>query len=183
MIAKGEAKRMIVVMPESNPYPEMIAQGKATQENIDDYTLSNKDLLDDVIPFIEKNYNVLKNADNRAIAGNTKAGRQSLALAFSNPDKFHYVGAFAPTQINGQNNEIDANFRNGTFKPATEVKEKIKFVFIGTGKDDTLYQLSDMFDRYLTSVGIKHTFYGPEAGQTWMHFRDCLEQTVKQLFK
>ncbi len=183
MIAKGEAKRMIVVMPESNPYPEMIAQGKATQENIDDYTLSNKDLLDDVIPFIEKNYNVLKNADSRAIAGNTKAGRQSLALAFSNPDKFHYVGAFAPTQINGQNNEIDANFRNGTFKPATEVKEKIKFVFIGTGKDDTLYPLSDMFDRYLTSVGIKHTFYGPEAGQTWMHFRDCLVQAVKQMFK
>ena len=56
-------------------------------------------------------------------------------------------------------------------------------MFIGTGKEDGLITASEGLDKYLTDGGLKHTFYKPEGGHTWMNCRDYLELTVKELFK
>ena len=183
MIAKGEAKRMIVVMPYANPYPEMIAQGKAEAYDPMDTKLTTKEFIEEVIPFIESNYNVIKNADNRAIAGFSLGGRQTLAAGFGNPDKFHYVAAFAPAIGMQDKEEHLTNFKNGTYKPVKKLKKQLKFMFIGTGKEDGLITISEALDQYLTEKGLKHTFYKPEGGHTWMNCRDYLELTVKELFK
>ena len=180
MIAKGEAKRMIVVMPYANPYPEMILQGKAQSYNSTDVILTTKEFVEEVIPFIEKNYNVLTDADHRAIAGFSLGGRQTLAAGLGNPDKFHYVAAFAPAIFG---NEYETNFTDGTYKPVNDLKKQLKFMFLGTGKTDFLIQQSQGLDKYLTDNGLKHTFYNPEGGHTWMNCRDYLELTVKELFK
>ena len=183
MIAKGEAKRMIVVMPYANPYPEMIAQGKAEAYDPMDTKLTTKEFIEEVIPFIEKNYNVLKDADNRAIAGFSLGGRQTLAAGFGNPDKFHYVAAFAPAIGMQDKEEHLTNFKNGTYQPVKKLKKELKYMFIGTGKEDGLITISEALDQYLTENGLKHTFYKPEGGHTWMNCRDYLELTVKELFK
>ena len=56
-------------------------------------------------------------------------------------------------------------------------------MFIGTGKEDGLVTISQALDQYLTDGGLKHTFYNPDGGHTWMNCRDYLELTVKELFK
>lgn len=180
MIAKGEAKRMIVVMPYANPYPEMILQGKAQAYNSMDVKLTTQEFVEEVMPFIESNYNVKADADNRAIAGFSLGGRQALAAGFGNPDKFHYVAAYAPAIFG---NEFETNFTNGTYASIQDLKSKLKFMFLGTGKEDFLIQASQGFDKYLTDQGLKHTFYNPGGGHTWMNCRDYLELTVKELFK
>ena len=180
LIAKGEAKRMIVVMPYANPYPEMILQGKAQAYNSMDVQLTTKEFVEEVIPFIESNYNVIKDADHRAIAGFSLGGRQTLAAGLGNPDKFHYVAAYAPAIFG---NEYETNFQNGTYAPIKELQGKLKFMFLGTGKDDFLISASQGLDKYLTGEGLKHTFYNPAGGHTWMNCRDYLELTVKELFK
>jgi enterochelin esterase-like enzyme len=180
MIAKGQAKRMIVVMPYANPYPEMIAQGKAQAYDAMDVKLTTKEFVEEVIPFIEKNYNVIADADHRAIAGFSLGGRQTLAAGFGNPDKFHYVAAYAPAIFG---NEYETNFTNGTYKPMSDLKKQLKFMFLGTGKEDFLISASQGLDKYLTDQGLKHTFYNPGGGHTWMNCRDYLELTVKELFK
>ena len=180
MIAKGQAKRMIVVMPYANPYPEMIAQGKAQAYNSMDVQLTTKEFVEEVMPFIEKNYNVIADADHRAIAGFSLGGRQTLAAGFGNPDKFHYVAAYAPAIFG---NEYETNFTNGTYKPMSDLKKQLKFMFLGTGKEDFLISASQGLDKYLTDQGLKHTFYNPGGGHTWMNCRDYLELTVKELFK
>lgn len=181
MIAKGDAKRMIVVMPYANPYPEMILQGKAQSYNATDVVLTTKEFVEEVIPFIEKNYNVLKDADNRAIAGFSLGGRQTLAAGLGNPDKFHYVAAYAPAIFSAS--EYENAFKDGTYAPIKDLQKKLKFMFLGTGKSDFLIQQSLGLDKYLTDNGLKHTFYNPEGGHTWMNCRDYLELTVKELFK
>ena len=181
MIAKGEAKRMIVVMPYANPYPEMIAQGKAQAYDAMDVKLTTKEFVEEVIPFIEKNYNVLKDADNRAIAGFSLGGRQTLAAGLGNPKLFHYVAAYAPAIFS--EDEYKGNFENGTYAPIKDLKKSLKFMFLGTGKTDFLITQSLGLDKYLTEQGLKHTFYNPEGGHTWMNCRDYLELTVKELFK
>ncbi|MBR4620022.1 MAG: hypothetical protein IKO46_03475 [Salinivirgaceae bacterium] len=180
LIAKGEAKRMIVVMPYANPYPEMIAQGKAQAYNAMDTKLTTSEFIDEVVPFIEANYNVLTDADNRAIAGFSLGGRQTLAAGFGNPDKFHYVAAFAPAIFG---NEYETNFQNGTYAPIADLQKKLKFMFLGTGTEDFLIQASRGLDKYLTDQNLKHTFYNPGGGHTWMNCRDYLELTAKELFK
>ena len=180
LIAQGEAKRMIVVMPYANPYPELILQGKEKMYNPMDTKRVADEITKDVIPFIEQNYNVLTDADHRAIAGFSLGGRQTLATGFGNPDLFHYVAAYAPAIFG---NEYEMNFTNGTYAPISDLKRKLKFMFLGTGRDDFLIQASRGFEKYLTDQGLKHTFYNPGGGHTWMNCRDYLELTVKELFK
>jgi len=180
MIAKGEAERMIVVMPYANPYPEMMLQGKADAYNSMDVSLTTKEFVDVVIPFIESNYKVLEDADHRAIAGFSLGGRQTLAAGFGNPDVFHYVAAYAPAIFG---NEYETNFQNGTYAPMSELKSKLRFMFLGTGRDDFLIQATRGLDKYLTDQGLAHEFYNPGGGHTWMNCRDYLELTVKELFK
>ena len=180
MIAQGLAKRMIVVMPYANPYPEMILQGKAERYDAMDTKRIVDEITKEVVPYIEKNFNVLTDADNRAIAGFSLGGRQTLATGLGNPDMFHYVAAFAPAIFG---NEYETNFQNGTYAPIADLKSKLKFMFLGTGTEDFLIQASRGLDKYLTDNGLKHTFFNPGGGHTWMNCRDYLEQTAKELFK
>ena len=144
------------------------------------YDKAIDDVAVDLMPFIEKNYNVIADADHRAIAGFSLGGRQTLAAGFGNPDKFHYVAAYAPAIFG---NEYETNFTNGTYKPMSDLKKQLKFMFLGTGKEDFLISASQGLDKYLTDQGLKHTFYNPGGGHTWMNCRDYLELTVKELFK
>ncbi len=179
LIAKYLAKRMIVVMPYANPYPELILQGKAYHYDLMDTKRIVDEIVGDVIPYIEKHFNVLTDADNRAIAGFSLGRRQTLATGLGNPDKFHYVAAFAPAIFA---TEYKDNFMNGTYASPEELKSKLKLLWLGTGKDDFLIESSRNLDSYFTENGLKHTFYNPVGGHTWMNCRDYLELTVKELF-
>lgn len=97
MVAAGEAEEMILVFP--NMYA---AKDKNMQPSFGDidsvkpYDDFLKDLVNDLMPFIEKNYSVATGKDNTAIFGFSMGGRESLATGFTYPDKFGYVGAAAP---------------------------------------------------------------------------------------
>ena len=180
LIAEGKAKRMIVVMPYANPYPEMILQGKAERYDSMDTDLVTKEIMKDVKPFIESNYKVKTSAADRAVAGFSLGGRQALACGLGNPKSFKYVCAMAPA-IFGE--EYKTNFTNGTYAKLADVKNNVKFLWIGTGTSDFLISASRGLDAYLTEQGVKHTFYTPDGGHTWMNCRDYLTQIAQRLFK
>lgn len=180
MIAQGLAKKMIVVMPYANPYPELILQNKADKADVLDVKKISDEIVNSVMPFIEKNYNTKNDAEHRAVAGFSLGGRQALAAGFGNPTKFHYVAAYAPAIFG---DEYLTNFENGTYAPINTLKDEIKYVFLGTGSDDFLINASRSLDSFLTQQGLTHQFYNPDGGHTWMNCRDYLELTVKDLFK
>ena len=180
LIAKGLAEPMIVVMPYANPYPEMILRGQAKMYNPMDTQLTTKEFTESVVPFIEANYNVLTDADNRAIAGFSLGGRQTLACGLGNPDMFHYVCAFAPA-IFGP--EISANFENGTYAPAAEINEKMNLVWLSCGTSDFLYQSSLQLEKNFKDRGIEHKTMYPGGGHTWMNCRDYITAVAQLLFK
>ncbi len=180
LIAKGAAKRMIVVMPYANPYPEMIRQGKAQMYNAMDTDLVSKEILNDVKPFIEANYKVKTDAASRAVAGFSLGGRQALACGLGNPKDFKWVCAMAPA-IFGE--EYKANFQNGVYAPVNSLNKNLKLLWLGTGTSDFLIEASRSLDGFLTENGVKHTFYTPDGGHTWMNCRDYLARIVQLLFK
>ncbi len=180
LIAKGLAEPMIVVMPYANPYPEMMLRGLAKMYNPMDTKLTTEEFTESVVPFIEANYKVLTDADNRAIAGFSLGGRQTLACGLGNPDMFHYVCAFAPA-IFGP--EISANFENGTYAPAAEINEKMNLVWLSCGTSDFLYQSSLQLEKNFKERGIEHKTMYPGGGHTWMNCRDYITAVAQLLFK
>ena len=96
LIATGEASEMIVV------YPYMYASKAKEQcdainiENVLAYDNFVNELVDDIMPFMRKNYSIKEGKENTAITGFSMGGRESLAIGLMRPDIFGYVGAIAP---------------------------------------------------------------------------------------
>ena len=178
LIAAGKAKRMIVVMPYANPYPEMMRQGLADRYDSMDTDRVAAEIINDVKTFIEANYKVKTSARDRAVAGFSLGGRQALATGLGHPKEFQW--AFAPA-IFGE--EYKANFENGTYAPVGSLNKNYKLIWIGTGTSDFLAGASRSLDAYLTENGVKHTFYTPDGGHTWMNCRDYIARVAQLLFK
>jgi len=180
LIAQGLAKRMIVVMPYANPYPEMILRGTAQAYDPMNTEIVVREIIDEIIPFIESNYAVKNTADDRAVAGFSLGGRQTLATGLGNPDLFHYVAAFSPAIFG---DEWNRNFDTGVYAPPAELRDKLRLMRLCCGTEDFLLQASKGLDAALTGKGIDHVTYYPGGGHTWMNCRDYIEITVKELFK
>jgi enterochelin esterase-like enzyme len=180
LIAQGLAKKMIVVMPYANPYPEMMRRGLATRMDMMGTDLFTKEILNEVIPFIEQNYQVRSEAGSRAIAGFSLGGRQILACGLGNPDKFNYVCAFAPAIFG---NEVSTNFDDGTYAKPDVIRSSLKLMWLSCGTSDFLYQTSLALHNSLNELGIEHKTMFPEGGHTWMNCRDFITEVAKFLFK
>jgi enterochelin esterase family protein len=83
LIAQKKAVPMIIVMPYGNVRPKPMA----------DFT---KDVINDIIPFIESNYPVLIDSKNRAVAGFFCWRRSDIEHGLTNTDKFAYICSYAP---------------------------------------------------------------------------------------
>src|SRR5438874_695861 len=95
LIAEGKSKPMIIVNPfgyarhgvglgpESPAAAAPAAPGGAVGGG-----LIGKDLIEDVVPFVEKTFRTLPGADNRALGGLSMGGGQTVAIGFSHPELF-----------------------------------------------------------------------------------------------
>src|SRR3546814_697176 len=87
---------MIVVMPDGRAMKDDRAIGNVFDSaKVQAFATFGKDLLNDLIPFIEKTYPVFKDRENRAIAGLSMGGGQSLNFGLGNLDKFAWIGGFS----------------------------------------------------------------------------------------
>ena len=66
--------------------------GAMAPESITGYT---KSLLTEVMPAVERGYNVSRNREERAIAGLSMGGAETLYTALNNLDKFAWMGSFS----------------------------------------------------------------------------------------
>jgi enterochelin esterase-like enzyme len=177
LIAEGKAKPMIIVMPYGRPAPSatlnLTAPAPVTEPGI---TFPN-DLVEDVVPFAEKTYRISAKADDRAIAGLSMGGNQTLQVGLSHVDTFHYIGAFSPVVSNVEQNGKDA------IADAAGTNKKLKLFYIYIGKLDTLYASNQTFNKVLDDHKIKHTFVETEEWHVWRNWRDYLADFAPRLFR
>ncbi|MBO7044887.1 MAG: esterase, partial [Prevotella sp.] len=91
LIAEKAAKEMIVVLPYGNPTKLLPAPKDGGPQMQFGNDVFSKDLINDLMPFIEKNYRTVNNSDNRAIGGSSRGGNQGLLNGLTNLDKFSYL--------------------------------------------------------------------------------------------
>ena len=166
LIAKGLAKPMIIVMPYGNVRPKPMP----------DFT---KDVLNDIIPFIESNYPVLTDSKNRAVAGFSVGGGQTLNIGLTNTDKFAYIFSYAPYTAT---EEFQKNFTNW-MPDAEKINKQLKLFTISVGTDDFLYESVKKNIAMFEEKKIKVKPYIVSGGHTWMNCKQFLAVTLQETFK
>ncbi|MBR0049042.1 MAG: hypothetical protein IJP74_06970 [Prevotella sp.] len=182
LIAAGKAKEMIVVMPYGNPMklkaglkPDTVNNAAVSSRSPFGGDIFSKDLINDLMPYIEKNYRTINNRDNRAIGGFSRGGNQALYNGLTNLDKFAYLcsySSFTSTDI------------PNVYDQADDTNKKIRLFWLGVGTDDFLYGNARDYMEFLDKKGINSVkeFTTDKYGHTWMNAKYFLAQTLPLLF-
>ncbi len=166
LIAQGKAEPMIIVMPYGNVRPSPM----------EDFT---KDVVNDIIPFIESNYAAYTDANHRAVAGFSVGGGQTLNIGLTNTDKFAYICSYAPYTATP---EFKKNFENWS-PDAQKINEQLKLFTVSVGTDDFLYESVKGNLKMFEEKGIEVKPYIVSGGHTWMNCKQYLATTLQEIFK
>ncbi len=152
LYADDKIEPMIVVMPNGRAMKDDRVTGNIFDSaRVKAFATFEQDLLDDLIPFIEKKYPVLKDREHRAIAGLSMGGGQSLNFGLGNLDKFAWIGAFSAAP----NTKPPA----ALVPDANAAKAKIKLLFISCGASDGLVSFSKRTHDYLKLHDVPHIYF------------------------
>jgi enterochelin esterase family protein len=165
LIAQGKAKPMIIVMPNGNVRPKPMA----------DFT---KDVINDIIPFVEANYPASSASQDRAVAGFSVGGGQTLNIGLTNTDKFSYVCSYAPFTAT---DEFNKNFKE-SFPDVASIN-RLKLFTIHVGDQDFLYESVKANIAMFKEKKVNVQPNLGSGGHTWMNCRQYLSETLQQIFK
>jgi enterochelin esterase-like enzyme len=201
LLAEKKVKPMIIVMPNGtmthpgSTYYRLTGADRtspaAIKARIDAvsklHDIFVQDLLETIIPTVEKRYRVLSDRSSRAIAGLSMGGAETLRAGPPNLDKFAYFGVFSMGLQEGEHAGVNPDFeaRNTNFFAEPDrTNDLLKKFWIACGDKDHLiadgaHKLSEMLKRH----GIKHEFHESEGGHTWINWRRYLRDFSQLLFK
>ncbi|MBE0537475.1 MAG: esterase [Phycisphaerae bacterium] len=186
LIAAGKAKPMVVVMPAGHTGPfnwgESLPGADAFVE----------DFVKDVMPYVDSHYRVHTDRPNRAVAGLSMGGAQTLTLLVGHMDQFGYAGVFSSGvfELGGRrmgNQAADSGpsweARNTRVLDDVELKKGLQLLWFATGKEDFLLETSrrtvEVFKKHNFEVVYKET----EGAHTWINWRLYLNEFAPLLFK
>lgn len=186
LVASGEAKEMIAVLPNIKAYPAGTrpASNMYSPEAFAAFDNFINDLRDDLMPFIKENYNILEGPQNTAVAGLSMGGREALYIGISMPETFGYIGALTPAPgVLGYNG---FTAEGGLFAAADfKVKEGYDtFIMINAGlSDGVVGDFPKTYSETLTQNGTEHIFYETEGGHDFTVWKNGLYNFAKLIFQ
>jgi enterochelin esterase family protein len=186
LIAEGKAQPMIVVMPFGHPEPSL-RLGHMPTFTRRDITAFGRDLIDDVMPIVERTFRVKRDADHRAIAGFSMGGNQARQIGLGRMDMFHYVATMSGT-MGLRTNTVDAQTIEETFPavfadPVT-TNATLRLLWAAVGNDETnLLAQHKTFTDTLNRRQIKNTYVTIPGGHTWHVWRRNLRDLAPLLFR
>ncbi|GAB3548731.1 alpha/beta hydrolase-fold protein [Spirosoma fluminis] len=182
LIAAGKAKPMIVVMPNgSMPLPPSSGMADFAKMLPKMQEMFANELTKDVMPHVEKSYRVLTGASNRALAGLSMGGIQTLNVSLSRPELFNYIGVFSSGFFGGSISEAENQYTKALQDPNFNKNKKV-FLF-EIGKDDFLMEPCKQTMALLDKHNIKYQYKETDGGHTWINWRHYLNEYTPLLFQ
>jgi GH35 family endo-1,4-beta-xylanase/enterochelin esterase-like enzyme len=175
LYAEKKAVPMIVVMPngraqkDDRPGPNPFATAPA-------FAAFEKDLLSDLMPFIEKTYSVKADREHRALAGLSMGGGQSLNFGLGNLDTFAWVGGFS----SAPNTRPPADL----IKDPEEAKKKLRLLYVACGDKDGLLRISEGVHKMLDEKKVPHIYVAVPGGRhDFKEWKNDLYQFAQLVFR
>jgi enterochelin esterase family protein len=177
LLAQGKIKPMLVVMTLGYGAPEILQAGfrdpNVVRKNYEGYRDA---LFQEVIPQIEKDYRASSDRRDRAIAGLSMGGAESLFVGLNALDRFAWVGAFSAGGLPENHAEVFAGLDK-------QANDKLKLLWVACGKQDFLFQANNKLDAFLTERGVQHQYVVTEGAHTWLVWRRYLADFTPLLFR
>lgn len=179
LIAEGKAKPMILVMPLGQTLPDpapgtpLSGTNSWMDQNAERF---QSDLLNDVIPYVEKHFKTLTDVSGRAIAGLSMGGGQSLMIGLHHRDLFGWVGGFSSYQPVLRAADVAAH--------PQATNENLHLLWVACGKDDGLLGSNVKFVNTLKAAGIENEHFIETGGHhQWKVWRENLHAFMPLLFQ
>lgn len=181
LIAQKKIKPMVVVMTLGYGVPGFAShtgQGFGNrQRTTDNFTKFRSALLTEVLPMVEKQYRVSNKQTDRAIAGLSMGGAETLFTGLNNIDKFAYIGAFS-------SGGLPATKPEEVFDSVTKESTKnLKVFWMSCGTSDGLIGFQRGFSDWLKGRGIAHKTNETPGGHEWLLWRRNLAEFSQMIFK
>lgn len=185
LIAEKKARPMVVVMPAGHTSRDFNMASGITQ-TVDEFS---QDFLNDIMPYVESHYRVLKDRGSQAIAGLSMGGMQALNIAMTDLGRFSCVGVFS--------SGVFSMSPGGQAKPSSpsweqqhlsmldnqKMKKGLRLLWFATGSEDFLVQTTKDTVDMLKKHGFSPVYKETGGGHTWANWREYLNEFAPQLFK
>jgi enterochelin esterase-like enzyme len=176
LYAGNKLTPMIVVMPNGRAMKDDRATGNImAPDKVQAFATFEQDLINDLIPFIEEKYPVIRDREHRAIAGLSMGGGQSLNFGLGNLDKFAWVGGFSSAPNTKQPQELVPD-------PA-KAREQLKLLWISCGDKDRLISFSKRTHDYLKANNVPHIYFIEPGIHDFKVWKNGLYMFSQLLFK
>jgi enterochelin esterase-like enzyme len=149
LYADKKAVPMIVVMPNGRAATDLTARDPIPRQS-PAFAAFERDLLDDLIPFIEKTFPAKTDRESRALAGLSMGGGQSLNFGLANLGTFAWVGGFSSAPNTRRPAEL--------IKDHAEAAKKLRLLYVSCGDEDRLLRISQGVHDMLTENKVPHIY-------------------------
>ncbi|BBA95506.1 putative esterase [Actinacidiphila reveromycinica] len=164
LVAQGRMQPAIVVMPDGSG----LTKG----------TVYTQEITDNVLPYVEKHYDVSTSASGRAFAGTSAYGTQANNFLFQQTTEFGYVGAWSPasgapavTVTGSGNTPVDPAYTNPQLK-------QVLGIHLAIGQEDlggNAPMMTATTEREgMINAGVPFTYYSTGGGHTWTFWQSAL---------
>jgi enterochelin esterase-like enzyme len=176
LYSEKKIEPMIVVLPNGRAMKDDRAKENImAPDKVEAFASFEKDLMMDLIPYVEKNYPVIKDNENRAIAGLSMGGGQSLNFGLGNLDKFAWIGGFSSAPDTKKPEELVPDPENA--------RKKLKLFWISCGDKDGLISYSKRTHDYLNTNNVPHIYYVDHGYHDFRVWKNSLYMFSQLLFK
>jgi enterochelin esterase-like enzyme len=149
LYADKKAVPMIVVLPNGRASKDLTPRDPIPKQS-PAFALFEKELLTDLIPFIEKTYSVKTDRESRALAGLSMGGGQALNFGLSNLDTFAWVGGFSSAP--------NTRPPGALIKDHAEAAKKLRLLYVACGDQDGLFKISAGVHKMLEANNVPHLY-------------------------
>lgn len=174
LYADQKAVPMIVVLPNGRASKDLTPRDPIPKQS-PAFAAFEKDLLTDLIPFIEKTYPVKADRESRAIAGLSMGGGQSLNFGLAHLDTFAWVGGFSSAPNTKRADDLVKD-------PAAAAK-KLKLLWVSCGDKDRLMGISRGFHEALDGMKVPHVWQVDSGGHDFRVWKADLYHFAPLLFR
>ena len=178
LLADKKAKPMLVVMLDGN------MGGSGGLASFGEPTLKafENELKQTVLPLVESTYRAAPGSQNRALAGLSLGGLQTLYAGLKNTDMFAYLGVFSSGFF--ANNTALADPQYAYMKAnAGAINTNLKQLWLSMGgPEDIAYANNKIMRARMDELGIKYVYSEYPGGHTWPVWRHDLYSFAQKLF-
>ena len=179
MLADGKIVPMIVVLPRGYGDFDVVSRGRGATANPamneNNAKLFVDTLVTEIVPAVEREYNVAKGRENRAVVGLSMGGQESVQAGLTHPDMFAWVGGMSAAVPRG---DYDTHY------PGVEAKRaNLRLLWIACGTDDRLITPNRAFVAWARTKGLPVSAVETPGAHTFIVWRNNLLTIAPLLFR